>query len=81
MQLRGTKIHNFDAHGYIASHFRTQLQLDVASGTKEGEELWVLLTRHVRNHRTKDEYVALTAHSGATGITAAGNEALYTKVS
>ena len=71
---------DLDAYGYTASHFRTQVQLEAASGTKEGEELWVLLTRHVRNHRTKDEYIALTAHDGA-GIAAAGNDVLHTKVS
>ncbi|KAI0753163.1 hypothetical protein C8Q80DRAFT_1097736, partial [Daedaleopsis nitida] len=77
--------HKLTFHGRVSNpswttHFRTQVQLDLASvDIREGEEVWVLLTRHVRSHRTKDEYVALAVHSGSELGSSSTNDILSTK--
>ena len=67
---------------FPAVHFRTRLQLEAGHEASEGAEVWLLLTRHLRNHRTHQEYIALTAHddSGAADATPAGSDVLSTKV-
>ena len=64
-----------------ATHFRAQLQLDAISVPDRDEEVWILLTRHLRSHRAQNEYIALTAHSGDSTGSALGNNVLSTKVS
>ncbi len=56
------------------------MHLNLPTDVSEGEEVWVLLTRHVRSHRSKDEYIALTAHTGSETTSAFVDDALSTKV-
>ncbi len=69
------------AHVCTATHFRTQVQLDNADIVMD-EEVWFLLTRHVRSHRAKDEFIAITAHTESAGssLTGLGADVLSTKV-
>ncbi|RPD57684.1 cysteine proteinase, partial [Lentinus tigrinus ALCF2SS1-6] len=61
-------------------HARMQVQLESPSNVSEGETVWILLTRHVRSHRSKDEYIALNAHTGSGSIAASDSDVLSTKV-
>ncbi|KAM5543052.1 hypothetical protein V8D89_003436 [Ganoderma adspersum] len=62
-----------------STHFRTQLRLDPSSTLDQDEEIWILLTRHLRSHRVQEEYIALTADSGfGTGVST-GHDVLSTK--
>ena len=63
-----------------ATHFRTQLRLDSSSAPDRDEEIWILLTRHLRSHRVQEEYIALTADSAFEAGVATGNDVLSTKV-
>ena len=64
----------------LAAHFRAQLRLDPSDVPNQDEETWILLTRHLRSHRTQQEYIALTADSGfGTGVPS-GHDVLSTKV-
>lgn len=57
-----------------------QVQLDIPSDVAEEAEVWILLTRHVRSHRSKNEYIALTAQAGSDSSAAVGGNILSTKV-
>ncbi|TFK84241.1 cysteine proteinase [Polyporus arcularius HHB13444] len=78
--------HQLSFHGYAKddytiapTHSRMQVHLNLPTDVSEGEEVWVLLTRHVRSHRSKDEYIALTAHTGSETTSAFVDDALSTK--
>ncbi|KAI0690918.1 hypothetical protein C8T65DRAFT_87074 [Cerioporus squamosus] len=62
-----------------STHARIQVQLDLPTDVPEGEEVWLLLTRHIRSHRSKDEYIALTAHTGSETTYAFASDVLSTK--
>ncbi|KAH9935228.1 uncharacterized protein BXZ73DRAFT_89556 [Epithele typhae] len=53
-----------------AAHYRTHLKIDDTNGAREGEEVWILLTRHLRSHRSQEEFIALTAHTGSGAASA-----------
>ncbi|RPD57666.1 cysteine proteinase, partial [Lentinus tigrinus ALCF2SS1-6] len=80
--------HQMSFHGYAVYghafkatiHARMQVQLEFPLNVSEGETVWILLTRHVRSHRSKDEYIALTAHTGSGSIAASASDVLSTKV-
>ena len=65
---------------FSATRFRTQLRLDSSSAPDRDEEIWILLTRHLRSHRVQEEYIALTADSAFGAGVATGNDVLSTKV-
>ncbi|KAI1791151.1 hypothetical protein LXA43DRAFT_1082820 [Ganoderma leucocontextum] len=62
-----------------STHFRAQLQLDPSNIPNQDEEVWILLSRHLRSHRVQEEYIALTADGGfGTGVSS-GHDVLSTK--
>ena len=65
--------------GGSAAHFRAQVQFSIDSNSQD-DEVWVLLTRHIRSHRAKDEFIALTAHTEDVGSSTTGGDVLSTKV-
>ncbi|KAI0741055.1 hypothetical protein C8Q76DRAFT_609267, partial [Earliella scabrosa] len=80
--------HKLTFHGYArrsptdggsAAHFRAQVKFSVDS-TSQDDEVWILLTRHIRSHRAKDEFIALTAHTGGVDSSTTGGDVLSTKV-
>ncbi|PIL33578.1 hypothetical protein GSI_04201 [Ganoderma sinense ZZ0214-1] len=62
-----------------STHFRALLRVDPSSTPEHDEEIWMLLTRHLRSHRTQEEYIALTADSGFGPGVSSGYEVLSTK--